>query len=61
MNDNQRRREYADLIEQRRTIEKSIRVANGVEPSFGTKAKRIAEAVVTGFVLGEAWDAMTED
>ena len=61
MNDNQRRREYADLIEQRRKIEKSVRVANGVEPSLGTKTKRLAEAVVTGILLGELWDAMTED
>ena len=58
MNEYEQRRLYADEVEQRRRIERRIRLEHGWEPSTGSQVKRVAEGILTGILIADFFKAM---
>ena len=58
MNEYEQRRLYADEVEQRRRLERNIRLEHGWEPSTGSQVKRVAEGILTGILIADFFKAM---
>jgi hypothetical protein len=55
---NRDRREYADLVEERRRLEHDVAMRTGTLASPGERGKRLVEGLVTGVLLAELWSAL---